>query len=875
MQLNDSNRAWWNDPDQICALCLESIRGDEVNARLGDPVLSCFNPLNKPHVYHATCIAKQLITHGKDTCPECRAPLDQDTIRAAFQAHNTRKRMREEQEAEEERKRKRAREEEARQMAETEAPRLLDSLLAVTDPADVGDAARRIAAFTRKHLENSNLLIEAGVLPRLVALLSGEPGYQRTEAAHAMRQLSRLMDNWEAILASGAVSHLVRLARPDRQGLSIDEHDHAVLTLANLVSDAATREHMLELGIVSVVSDVLMVGSGSSEVARGGAAMLVGNLVQSSPQTAERLFANNVVGPLILALRNPSYTITNRTDAAFALGNLAELAGMPSTSAQIRADIAAKGGVEHLAQLLNTDDEQAQQETADALSSFCNDPERVIPIMTLPGVELTLKSMMAPTAPELSACNALRVLKNILLLKRTEHVQHGMQDGGGPLFGFLPLLAMVAERPEKEDYENRRSAVQCISLLAQQSVALPAMISNVMRMLLTHLEHAGPGPLRLMSANALKNLTDHKGASYALIMEFVQLQGLRVLLTAFGNPSLSGDEKTLLLQIVLDFANLHKYVGLSRGPPSFRVELVEMGFLEAIAPMIQGNSTDLEDRRLRTVAMLAFNSLIVIEEPMNQFLLTFTDANAVQKILQLRVIALLFGQLYSVSNSLFEAALSTLFRFSKNTTLRNAIVDENQVQWLLPTLREHADPSYMMRTKLLVQLLANMAKAGQVVASEICARGGIPILVGLMNDPGMAPLKPLMLSIVALIGRVHTTGCIQASVIESMVPPFVRLVDEYFATNDLAEIPASDLVPLVLLHDFVNNNNGAALAMSHANGRRVLMERILAVPHLRSQYLSDAQHTLGVMAKEMMTAMDNARDPDAPVASRTRANTSS
>ncbi|KAK9057303.1 hypothetical protein SSX86_022138 [Deinandra increscens subsp. villosa] len=326
-----------------------------------------------------------------------------------------------------------------------------------------GVIRRAADAITNLAHENSSIKtrvrVEGGI-PPLVELLEFTDAKVQRAAAGALRTLAFKNDeNKNQIVDYNALPTLILMLRSEDAAI----HYEAVGVIGNLVhSSPNIKKEVLLAGALQPVIELL---SSSCSESQREAALLLGQFAAADTDCKVHIVQRGAVGPLIEMLQSPDAQL--REMSAFALGRLAQ-------DTHNQAGIAHGGGISPLLKLLDSRNGSLQHNAAFALYGLADNEDNVADLIRVGGVQKLQDGefIVQPTRD----CVAKT-------LKRLEEKIHGR------VLSHLLYLMRIAERPVQ-----RRVALALAHLCSpddQKSIFVDANGLSILLELLesTNLKH--------------------------------------------------------------------------------------------------------------------------------------------------------------------------------------------------------------------------------------------------------------------------------------------------------------------------------------------------------------------------------------------------
>nr|GEW22122.1 hypothetical protein [Tanacetum cinerariifolium] len=360
----------------------------------------------------------------------------------------------------------------------------------------VNGVIRRAAdAITNLAHENSSIKtrvrVEGGI-PPLVELLEFTDAKVQRAAAGALRTLAFKNDeNKTQIVDCNALPTLILMLRSEDAAI----HYEAVGVIGNLVhSSPNIKKEVLNAGALQPVIELL---SSSCSESQREAALLLGQFAAADTDCKVHIVQRGAVGPLIEMLQSPDAQL--REMSAFALGRLAQ-------DTHNQAGIAHGGGIPPLLKLLDSRNGSLQHNAAFALYGLADNEDNVADLIRVGGVQKLqdgefivqpTRDCVAKTLKRLEEKIHGRVLSHLLYLMRIAErsVQRRVAlalahlcspedqktifiDGNG--------LGILLELLESTNLKHQRDGCVALSKLAEKASSLspvdagpPSPISQV------------------------------------------------------------------------------------------------------------------------------------------------------------------------------------------------------------------------------------------------------------------------------------------------------------------------------------------------------------------------------------------------------------
>ncbi|XP_071721363.1 ARM REPEAT PROTEIN INTERACTING WITH ABF2-like [Rutidosis leptorrhynchoides] len=360
----------------------------------------------------------------------------------------------------------------------------------------VNGVIRRAAdAITNLAHENSSIKtrvrVEGGI-PPLVELLEFTDVKVQRAAAGALRTLAfKNDDNKTQIVECNALPTLILMLRSEDAAI----HYEAVGVIGNLVhSSPNIKKEVLLAGALQPVIELL---SSSCSESQREAALLLGQFAAADTDCKVHIVQRGAVGPLVEMLQSPDAQL--REMSAFALGRLAQ-------DTHNQAGIAHGGGIPPLLKLLDSRNGSLQHNAAFALYGLADNEDNVADLIRVGGVQKLqdgefivqpTRDCVAKTLKRLEDKIHGRVLSHLLYLMRIAegsvrrrvalalaHLcspdDHKMifVDGNG--------LSILLELLESDNLKHKRDGCVALCKLAEKASSLspvdagpPSPISQV------------------------------------------------------------------------------------------------------------------------------------------------------------------------------------------------------------------------------------------------------------------------------------------------------------------------------------------------------------------------------------------------------------
>lgn len=360
----------------------------------------------------------------------------------------------------------------------------------------VNGVIRRAAdAITNLAHENSSIKtrvrVEGGI-PPLVELLEFTDAKVQRAAAGALRTLAFKNDeNKTQIVDCNALPTLILMLRSEDAAI----HYEAVGVIGNLVhSSPNIKKEVLIAGALQPVIELL---SSSCPESQREAALLLGQFAAADTDCKVHIVQRGAVGPLVEMLQSPDAQL--REMSAFALGRLAQ-------DTHNQAGIAHGGGIPPLLKLLDSRNGSLQHNAAFALYGLADNEDNVADLIRVGGVQKLqdgefivqpTRDCVAKTLKRLEEKIHGRVLSHLLYLMRIAErsVQRRVAlalahlcspedqktifiDGNG--------LGILLELLESTNLKHQRDGCVALSKLAEKASSLspvdagpPSPISQV------------------------------------------------------------------------------------------------------------------------------------------------------------------------------------------------------------------------------------------------------------------------------------------------------------------------------------------------------------------------------------------------------------
>lgn len=281
----------------------------------------------------------------------------------------------------------------------------------------VNGVIRRAAdAITNLAHENSSIKtrvrVEGGI-PPLVELLEFTDAKVQRAAAGALRTLAFKNDeNKTQIVDCNALPTLILMLRSEDTAI----HYEAVGVIGNLVhSSPNIKKEVLIAGALQPVIELL---SSSCSESQREAALLLGQFAAADTDCKVHIVQRGAVGPLVEMLQSPDAQL--REMSAFALGRLAQ-------DTHNQAGIAHGGGIPPLLKLLDSRNGSLQHNAAFALYGLADNEDNVADLIRVGGVQKLqdgefivqpTRDCVAKTLKRLEEKIHGRVLSHLLYLMR-------------------------------------------------------------------------------------------------------------------------------------------------------------------------------------------------------------------------------------------------------------------------------------------------------------------------------------------------------------------------------------------------------------------------------------------------------------------------
>ncbi|KAI3506760.1 hypothetical protein L1887_21324 [Cichorium endivia] len=281
----------------------------------------------------------------------------------------------------------------------------------------INGAIRKAAdAITNLAHENSSIktLVRVdGGIPPLVELLESSDVKVQRAAAGALRTLAFKNDeNKNQIVDCNALPTLVLMLHSEDAAI----HYEAVGVIGNLVhSSPNIKKEVLLAGALQPVIELL---SSTCSESQREAALLLGQFAAADTDCKVHIAQRGAVGPLIMMLRSPEAQLKEMS--AFALGRLAQ-------DTHNQAGIAHSGGIVPLLKLLDSRNGTLQHNAAFALYGLADNEDNVADLIRVGGVQKLLdgefvvqptRDCVAKTLKRLEDKIHGRVLSHLVYLMR-------------------------------------------------------------------------------------------------------------------------------------------------------------------------------------------------------------------------------------------------------------------------------------------------------------------------------------------------------------------------------------------------------------------------------------------------------------------------
>ncbi|KAL4588171.1 hypothetical protein LXL04_001052 [Taraxacum kok-saghyz] len=360
----------------------------------------------------------------------------------------------------------------------------------------VNGVIRRAAdAITNLAHENSSIKtrvrVEGGI-PPLVELLEFIDAKVQRAAAGALRTLAFKNDeNKTQIVDCNALPTLILMLRSEDAAI----HYEAVGVIGNLVhSSPNIKKEVLLAGALQPVIELL---SSSCSESQREAALLLGQFAAADTDCKVHIVQRGAVGPLIEMLQSPDAQL--REMSAFALGRLAQ-------DTHNQAGIAHGGGIPPLLKLLDSRNGSLQHNAAFALYGLADNEDNVADLIRVGGVQKLqdgefivqpTRDCVAKTLKRLEEKIHGRVLSHLLYLMRIAErsVQRRVAlalahlcspDDQKTIFVDGNGLGILLELLESTNIKHQRDSCVALCKLAEKATSLspvdagpPSPISQV------------------------------------------------------------------------------------------------------------------------------------------------------------------------------------------------------------------------------------------------------------------------------------------------------------------------------------------------------------------------------------------------------------
>jgi len=360
----------------------------------------------------------------------------------------------------------------------------------------VNGVIRRAAdAITNLAHENSSIKtrvrVEGGI-PPLVELLEFVDAKVQRAAAGALRTLAFKNDeNKTQIVDCNALPTLILMLRSEDAAI----HYEAVGVIGNLVhSSPNIKKEVLVAGALQPVIELL---SSSCSESQREAALLLGQFAAADTDCKVHIVQRGAVGPLVEMLQSPDAQL--REMSAFALGRLAQ-------DTHNQAGIAHGGGIPPLLKLLDSRNGSLQHNAAFALYGLADNEDNVADLIRVGGVQKLLdgefivqptRDCVAKTLKRLEEKIHGRVLSHLLYLMRIAErsVQRRVAlalshlcspDDQKTIFVDANGLSILLELLESSSLKHQRDSCAALCKLAEKASSLspvdagpPSPISQV------------------------------------------------------------------------------------------------------------------------------------------------------------------------------------------------------------------------------------------------------------------------------------------------------------------------------------------------------------------------------------------------------------
>ncbi|KAJ0946377.1 putative chromatin remodeling & transcription regulator BTB-POZ family [Helianthus annuus] len=360
----------------------------------------------------------------------------------------------------------------------------------------VNGVIRRAAdAITNLAHENSSIKtrvrVEGGI-PPLVELLEFIDAKVQRAAAGALRTLAFKNDeNKTQIVDYNALPTLILMLRSEDAAI----HYEAVGVIGNLVhSSPNIKKEVLLAGALQPVIELL---SSSCSESQREAALLLGQFAAADTDCKVHIVQRGAVGPLVEMLQSPDAQL--REMSAFALGRLAQ-------DTHNQAGIAHGGGIPPLLKLLDSRNGSLQHNAAFALYGLADNEDNVADLIRVGGVQKLqdgefivqpTRDCVAKTLKRLEEKIHGRVLSHLLYLMRIAErsVQRRIAlalshlcapDDQKTIFVDANGLSILLELLESSSLKHQRDSCAALCKLAEKASSLspvdagpPSPISQV------------------------------------------------------------------------------------------------------------------------------------------------------------------------------------------------------------------------------------------------------------------------------------------------------------------------------------------------------------------------------------------------------------
>ncbi|KAI3829678.1 hypothetical protein L1987_03806 [Smallanthus sonchifolius] len=360
----------------------------------------------------------------------------------------------------------------------------------------VNGVIRRAAdAITNLAHENSSIKtrvrVEGGI-PPLVELLEFTDAKVQRAAAGALRTLAFKNDeNKTQIVDCNALPTLILMLRSEDAAI----HYEAVGVIGNLVhSSPNIKKEVLLAGALQPVIELL---SSSCSESQREAALLLGQFAAADTDCKVHIVQRGAVGPLVEMLQSPDAQL--REMSAFALGRLAQ-------DTHNQAGIVHGGGIPPLLKLLDSRNGSLQHNAAFALYGLADNEDNVAGLIRVGGVQKLqdgefivqpTRDCVAKTLKRLEEKIHGRVLSHLLYLMRIAErsVQRRVAlalahlcspDDQKTIFVDANGLSILLELLESNNLKHQRDSCVALCKLAEKASSLspvdagpPSPISQV------------------------------------------------------------------------------------------------------------------------------------------------------------------------------------------------------------------------------------------------------------------------------------------------------------------------------------------------------------------------------------------------------------